>query len=95
MYKALHAYVRRNLRRLYGDEHISKTGEENAEICIQHNLLVFQIQCNNAGPVPAHVLGDMWGRFWNNLYKHMVPYPDAPSVDPSDELRKQASTTTF
>ena len=26
MYKALHAYVRRNLRRVYGDEHISKTG---------------------------------------------------------------------
>ena len=41
MYKALHAYVRRNLRRLYGDEHISKTGDENAEICIQHNS--FQI----------------------------------------------------
>ena len=40
--------------------------------------------------MPAHVLGDMWGRFWNNLYKHMVPYPDAPSVDPSEELRKQA-----
>ena len=34
MYKALHAYVRRNLRRLYGDEHISKTGEENAQICL-------------------------------------------------------------
>ena len=20
------------------------------------------------GPLPAHLLSDMWGRFWNNLY---------------------------
>ena len=47
---------------------------------------------DNAGPLPANVLGDMWGRFWNSLYQHMIPYPDVASVDPSEELRKQAST---
>ena len=24
---------------------------------------------NLQGPLPAHLLSDMWGRFWNNLYK--------------------------
>ena len=51
-----------------------------------------QPQHLNTGPLPANVLGNMWGRFWNSLYQHMVPYPDVASVDPSEELRKQAST---
>ena len=34
----------------------------------------------------------MWGRFWNNLYKHMVPYPEKPDIDPSDEMRAQNYT---
>lgn len=41
------------------------------------------------GKLPASVLGDMWGRFWNNLYKHMIPYPDKPDIDPSDEMEAQ------
>ncbi|XP_068174496.1 angiotensin-converting enzyme 2 [Antennarius striatus] len=28
------------------------------------------------GPLPAHLLGDMWGRFWTNLYPLTAPYPD-------------------
>lgn len=34
----------------------------------------------------------MWGRFWNNLYRFMIPYPDKPSVDPSEQLRAQNYT---
>ncbi|XP_061608621.1 angiotensin-converting enzyme 2 [Phyllopteryx taeniolatus] len=26
------------------------------------------------GPLPAHLLGDMWGRFWTNLYPLSAPY---------------------
>ncbi|XP_077419830.1 angiotensin-converting enzyme 2 isoform X2 [Vanacampus margaritifer] len=26
------------------------------------------------GPLPAHLLGDMWGRFWTNLYPLSMPY---------------------
>jgi hypothetical protein len=44
------------------------------------------------GHLPASVLGDMWGRFWNNLYQHMVPYPDKPSIDPTPELVAQNYT---
>ncbi|OXB80355.1 UNVERIFIED_CONTAM: hypothetical protein H355_012788 [Colinus virginianus] len=33
------------------------------------------------GCLPAHLLGDMWGRFWTNLYNLTVPYPDKPNID--------------
>ena len=41
------------------------------------------------GKLPACVLSDMWGRFWNNLYKDVVPYPDRPSLDVSDAMKEQ------
>ena len=41
------------------------------------------------GPLPASVLSDMWGRFWNNLYQHLVPYPDKPNLDPSEAMKEQ------
>ncbi len=34
----------------------------------------------------------MWGRFWSPLYELMVPYPDKPSVDPSEEMKRQNYT---
>ncbi|KAM6446915.1 angiotensin-converting enzyme 2 [Liasis olivaceus] len=36
---------------------------------------------NPKGSLPAHLLGDMWGRFWTNLYPLMVPYPNKPNID--------------
>ena len=31
----------------------------------------------------------MWGRFWNNLYKDVVPFPERPSLDVSDAMKEQ------
>ncbi|XP_063964281.1 angiotensin-converting enzyme-like [Lytechinus pictus] len=44
------------------------------------------------GHLPANVLGDMWGRFWTNIYPHVVPYPDLPNIDVSDEMVRQNYT---
>lgn len=44
------------------------------------------------GHIPANVLGDMWGRFWTNIYPHVVPYPDLPNIDVSDEMVRQNYT---
>ncbi|KAM9765453.1 angiotensin-converting enzyme 2 [Menidia menidia] len=44
------------------------------------------------GPLPAHLLGDMWGRFWTNLYPLSVPYPDKPDIDVSTEMVAQGWT---
>ena len=42
--------------------------------------------------LPASVLSDMWGRFWNNLYKHLVPFPEKPSLDPTKAMKEQNYT---
>jgi hypothetical protein len=34
----------------------------------------------------------MWGRFWNNLYKYLVPFPNKPSLDPTEAMTKQNYT---
>ncbi|XP_070818844.1 angiotensin-converting enzyme 2 [Chaetodon trifascialis] len=44
------------------------------------------------GPLPAHLLGDMWGRFWTNLYPLSVPYPDKPDIDVTDAMVNQGWT---
>uniref|UniRef100_H0UWL7 Angiotensin-converting enzyme n=1 Tax=Cavia porcellus TaxID=10141 RepID=H0UWL7_CAVPO len=36
---------------------------------------------NLRGPIPAHLLGNMWAQSWNNLYDMVVPFPDKPSLD--------------
>ncbi|XP_071802040.1 angiotensin-converting enzyme 2-like isoform X2 [Asterias amurensis] len=38
------------------------------------------------GRIPSNLLGDMWGRFWGNIYKQVVPYPDAPNIDVTDAM---------
>lgn len=44
------------------------------------------------GPLPAHLLGDMWGRFWTNLYPLTVPYPSKPDIDVSKTMVDQGWT---
>ena len=44
------------------------------------------------GPFPAHLLSDMWGRFWNNIYPLLEPYSGKPAIDPTEELKKQNYT---
>jgi len=44
------------------------------------------------GPLPAHLLSDMWGRFWVNLYNIAAPHPEKPTIVPSEEMKKQNYT---
>ena len=34
----------------------------------------------------------MWGRFWGNLYKDVVPYPNRPNLDVSHKMKEQKYT---
>lgn len=47
---------------------------------------------NLRGTLPAHLLGDMWGRFWVNLNSAVQPYPNKPSTDPTPEMIRQNYT---
>uniref|UniRef100_UPI00358F66E6 angiotensin-converting enzyme 2 n=1 Tax=Myxine glutinosa TaxID=7769 RepID=UPI00358F66E6 len=63
LYRQLHAYVRRKLYNIYGDQYMSVKGA-----------------------IPAHLLGDMWGRFWTNLYPLVTPYPSKKGIDATEEM---------
>ena len=32
------------------------------------------------GPLPAHLLGNMWAQSWGNIAELVKPYPDKPSI---------------
>jgi peptidyl-dipeptidase A len=39
------------------------------------------------GPIPAHLLGNMWAQEWNNIYDLVAPYPGEASLDVAAKLR--------
>lgn len=44
------------------------------------------------GPIPAHLLGNMWAQTWGNIMDLCLPYPDVPSIDITDALVSQNYT---
>ena len=38
------------------------------------------------GPIPAHLLGNMWAQGWTWLYKDLEPFPGEPSIDVTERL---------
>ncbi len=61
LYESLHAYVRGQLRKKYGNEIVPARG-----------------------PIPAHLLGNIWSQEWNNVYSLM----DSPKPPQSYDLTK-------
>uniref|UniRef100_A0A7N8Y3K2 Angiotensin-converting enzyme n=1 Tax=Mastacembelus armatus TaxID=205130 RepID=A0A7N8Y3K2_9TELE len=53
---------------------------------------VYPDHIDSQGPLPAHLLGDMWGRFWTNLYPLSVPYPEKPDIDVSKTMVEKGWT---
>ncbi len=41
------------------------------------------------GPIPAHLLGNMWAQEWANLYPMMTPFPGEASLDVDGALQGQ------
>lgn len=39
------------------------------------------------GPIPAHVLGNMWAQDWSNVYKLVEPYAGQPSLDVTKAMK--------
>ncbi|XP_061444219.1 angiotensin-converting enzyme [Rhineura floridana] len=44
---------------------------------------------NLKGPIPAHLLGNMWAQQWNNIYNMMIPFSNKPSLDVTNAMRQQ------
>ncbi|NXO01818.1 ACE2 enzyme, partial [Rhinopomastus cyanomelas] len=49
---------------------------------------------SSTGCLPAHLLGDMWGRFWTNLYALTVPYPAKPNIDVTSAMLEKKWNAT-
>ncbi|XP_059145137.1 angiotensin-converting enzyme-like [Physella acuta] len=45
------------------------------------------------GHIPAHILGNMWGQAWNSLIDLVLPYPDKPKLDVTEELQRQVDAS--
>jgi len=41
-----------------------------------------------SGPIPAHLLGNMWAQDWSHVYDLVAPYPDEPSFDVTKKLEE-------
>ncbi len=41
------------------------------------------------GPIPAHLLGNLWAQEWANVYPLVMPYKGQPSLDVSEALAAQ------
>ncbi|KAL2078213.1 hypothetical protein ACEWY4_025898 [Coilia grayii] len=52
---------------------------------------------NLKGPIPAHLLGNMWSQTWNNIYDMMIPFPGKPNVDVTNAMvaKKYNATHMF
>ncbi|CAH4035597.1 unnamed protein product [Pieris brassicae] len=44
------------------------------------------------GPIPAHLLGNIWAQTWGGVEKFTKPFPNKPDVDVTDALVKQNYT---
>ncbi|TKS90014.1 Angiotensin-converting enzyme [Collichthys lucidus] len=49
---------------------------------------------NLKGPIPAHLLGNMWAQTWNNIYGLMIPFPEKPNLDVTDKMINQRYNAT-
>ncbi|CAB3239253.1 unnamed protein product [Arctia plantaginis] len=44
------------------------------------------------GPIPAHLLGNMWAQSWSNIESFTRPYPDKKEIDITQAMRDQNYT---
>ncbi|CAB3241567.1 unnamed protein product [Arctia plantaginis] len=44
------------------------------------------------GPIPAHLLGNMWAQNWKSIMDLVMPFPQSPNVDVTAEMLRQGFT---
>lgn len=44
------------------------------------------------GPIPAHLLGNMWAQTWSNIADITLPYPNVTKQGVTEEMINQART---
>ncbi|XP_021564548.1 angiotensin-converting enzyme-like, partial [Carlito syrichta] len=49
---------------------------------------------NLRGPIPAHLLGNMWAQSWDGIYDMVVPFPDKPNLDVTGTMVQKGWNST-
>ncbi|XP_053621557.1 angiotensin-converting enzyme-like isoform X2 [Plodia interpunctella] len=44
------------------------------------------------GPIPAHLLGNMWAQNWKSIMDLVMPFPQSPNLDVTAEMLRQGFT---
>ncbi|XP_045782320.1 angiotensin-converting enzyme-like isoform X2 [Maniola jurtina] len=44
------------------------------------------------GPIPAHLLGNMWAQNWKSIMDLVMPFPQSPNIDVTSEMLRQGFT---
>lgn len=44
------------------------------------------------GPIPAHLLGNVWAQSWGNIYNITMPFENVPDIDVTQEMKRQGYT---
>lgn len=44
------------------------------------------------GPIPMHLLGNMWGQTWGEIADIISPFPEKPLIDVGEEMIRQGIT---
>ncbi|XP_068081590.1 angiotensin-converting enzyme isoform X1 [Anabrus simplex] len=47
---------------------------------------------SNKGPIPAHLLGNMWAQSWANILETTVPFKGKEAIDVTPQMTKQGYT---
>ncbi|XP_019613690.1 PREDICTED: angiotensin-converting enzyme-like, partial [Branchiostoma belcheri] len=50
-----------------------------------------QDKISATGPIPAHLLGNMWSQSWINIYDLVEPYPGKTSLDVTPKMQEDVS----
>uniref|UniRef100_A0A182QDG1 Angiotensin-converting enzyme n=1 Tax=Anopheles farauti TaxID=69004 RepID=A0A182QDG1_9DIPT len=69
LYEQIHANVRHQLRKYYGEHVVSERG-----------------------PIPMHLLGNMWAQTWENVADITSPFGDRQLLDVTEEMVRQGYT---
>nr|XP_045608351.1 angiotensin-converting enzyme-like [Procambarus clarkii] len=49
---------------------------------------VYVDKIDPTGPIPSHILGDMWAQDWSNIARHVMPFPEMPTFDVTNSMVK-------
>ncbi|XP_048002165.1 angiotensin-converting enzyme-like [Leguminivora glycinivorella] len=44
------------------------------------------------GPIPSHLLGNMWAQNWKSIMDLVMPFPQSPNIDVTAEMLRQGFT---